>query len=397
MKLLLVDAPGLVLPDALEAAARDAGWEVTHATSCPGLSDALLGCDAAMLAIPQGSANERIDRSEFRRMVECLDAKHVPTLIYAAHPTPALLPSGEFVEVVGPDFSPAELRGRFAMIERYHGHIGRLERELTNMERLTRQINDHFQDLDQEMRLAARLQRGFLPRIADPIAGVRFASLFRPATWVSGDFFDVFRVDEEHTAFYLADAVGHGVASGLLTIFIKQGMIARESDNNTSRLLGPDETLTRLNNLLFKQSLPNCQFVTAWYGLLNHRTLRLRYARAGHPYPVLMSHDGTIKELESGGGLLGIMEEESYDAGEIQLAPGDKLVVFSDGLECCLPELSPPAKNGFDPVNQLAALGEGPMAMLIDRLEQRINDHGGSLNPQDDITILGMEVLQPQE
>jgi len=103
-----------------------------------------------------------------------------------------------------------------------------------------------------------------------------------------------------------------------------------------------------------------------------------------------------MKELESGGGLLGIMEEETFDSVELQLWPGDKLVLFSDGLECCLPELAGATRAGFTPVEQLAALGEGSMEVLIDRLEKRINDHGGSLNPQDDITVLGLEVLKLQ-
>lgn len=392
LRLLLIDAPNHQLPPALEIAARAVGWEVAHAGSCHDVSDALIGCDAALLAPPLSVSGDR-STSGLDKLVERLVDRHIPTLIYAPEWSASPLPRGDFVEVVGSGFSAAELRGRFAMIERYQKHIVRLEHELSNMSRLGRQLHDHFQDLDQEMRLAARLQRGFLPCLGEPIQGVRFASLFRPATWVSGDIFDVFRVDDEHTAFYLADAVGHGVASGLLTIFIKQGMVATEMDGGVARLVSPQETLAGLNRTLVKLALPNCQFVTAWYGLLNHRTMRLRYARGGHPYPVLMSRDGTVRELQSGGGLLGIMEEETFDLAEVQLHPGDKLAVYSDGLECSLPALPGAAQNMFAPVDQFKALGSGSIETLFERLESRVNDQGGSLCPQDDLTILGLEVL----
>jgi len=392
LKVLFVDAPDQVLPWELEAAARGVGWDVARADSCSNAADALLTCDAALVAAPTQCVSGSSGTSGLTHLVAQLDDRHIPTMIYGARDPGYVLP-GDFVEFVG-DFSAAELCGRFAMIQRYQKHVARLERQLSNMSRLGKQLHAHFQDLDQEMQLAARLQRGFLPMLREPIAGVRFASLFRPATWISGDIFDVMRVDDEHTAFYLADAVGHGVASGLLTIFIKQGMVATERHAQGSRLLSPQETLEGLNRILVRLALPNCQFVTAWYGLLNHRTMRLQFARGGHPYPVLMSRDGTAQELQSVGGLLGIIEDEEFELGEVQLRPGDRLAVYSDGLECSLPQLADAGSAGiFAPLQQFQSLGEGSVENLLESLEGRLNGHSGSLSPQDDLTVLALEVL----
>lgn len=391
MKLLLIDSSEHPLPNALESTARAAGWEVLRASSYAEIDAA--ACHAALLAPPAPTGGAQGGPSDFHQLVQRLDDQHVPTLIFPGATLPLSIPPGEFVEVVGPDFSAAEWRGRFTMIERYQGQVQGLERELAVMQRLGRQLNDHFQDLDQEMRLAARLQRDFLPDIKDPIHGVRYAALFRPATWVSGDIFDVFHVDEEHTAFYLADAVGHGVASGLLTIFIKRAIVAQEFDHGAPRLLAPDETLSRLNRLLVKQALPNCQFVTAWYGLLNHRNHRLRFARAGHPYPLLLGRDGSVTELQSGGGLLGILAEETFETGEVPLRPGDKIVIYSDGLECSFPPPNSATTTSFSPIAHFSSFAASSIAELITQLERQIVQESGSLSPQDDVTILGLEIL----
>ena len=134
-----------------------------------------------------------------------------------------------------------------------------------------------------------RLQRDFLPRITGPIENVGIATIYRPASSVSGDIFDIFRIDEDHTGFYIADAVGHGMAASLLTMFIKRAIVPKRVDGNDYVILTPSETLTNLNDALADQSLPNYQFVTACYGLINHRTLTLQYARGGHPYPLLIT------------------------------------------------------------------------------------------------------------
>lgn len=388
MKVLLVDHPRRPLPETLERAARAAGWDVTR---CPGEAaalDALPGCAAAVIAAAPASENA----AAFHALVRRLEDLNIPTILLADRDAPSSWPRGGFLESAGPEFSPDEWRGRLAMIERYQTHLTRLERELANMARMGQQINSLFQESDQEMRLAARLQQAFLPRLHDPPSGPRFAALYRPASWVSGDFYDVLPLDPHHTAFYLIDAVGHGVAAGLLTVFLKQALTPRMDDMNGSLDELPAIMLARANRLLYQQQLPQCQFVTAWYGLLDHHSLRLRYARAGHPYPVFLSRDGSVRELQSEGGLLGIMEEESFDAREITLAPGDKLFLYSDGLECCLPTpghltpLHPPAAQ------LVRSLDHGSADALIRRMEQRIDHQAGSLNPQDDITVLALEI-----
>src|SRR6185295_2848496 len=164
----------------------------------------------------------------------------------------------------------------------------------------------------------------FLPNTREPVGGLKFATVFRPATWVSGDMFDVFRIDEENIGVYIADAVGHGLAAGLLTMFIKRAITPKRIDAGSYSVLNPSEIMVALNDVLTEQSLPQCQFVTACYALINHRTLHLQYARGGHPYPVLITAEGIVSEVKTPGGLLGISKGEDFPSHHSVLQRGDK-------------------------------------------------------------------------
>src|SRR4029078_8146606 len=154
------------------------------------------------------------------------------------------------------------------------------------MQRLGKRLNQQFVEVDQELRLASRLQQDFLPRSFPEVGEVRFAALYRPATWVSGDVYDVRRLDETRVNFYLADAVGHGVAAGLLTMFIRQSIVGKRVEQDSYQVIPCDEVLGTLNNQLAEQELPNCQFVTACYGVVDAHKSIVTFARGGHPHPV---------------------------------------------------------------------------------------------------------------
>ena len=148
--------------------------------------------------------------------------------------------------------------------------------------------------------LASRLQRDFLPRNLPEIPGFKFATIYRPATWVSGDIYDIMRLDEEHVGFYVADAVGHGMPAALLTMFIKRALVTKRIRGNEYCLIEPGMALAQLNTDMVSQDLSNFQFATCCYGILNTKTLRLRVANAGHPPPMLINGDAQTSELVRG-------------------------------------------------------------------------------------------------
>src|SRR5205823_4396091 len=142
--------------------------------------------------------------------------------------------------------------------------------------------------LDTELMLARRLQANFLPRQVPTFPRGRVVVHHHPSGRVGGDFYDAFRVDENHVGFYVADALGHGVPASLLTMFIKQNLRPKEVARDLYRLIPPDEVLARLNRELIEQRLSETPFVSMVYGLFNHQTGALSLARAGHPFALFM-------------------------------------------------------------------------------------------------------------
>ncbi len=395
MQVLVVDPPGSGLPDETVGVLRQSGWDITPAADYgQALELARTGSvDAVLISEPANTSNNNELPSSFNNLLRTIETQGLAAVMVSDKPDSRPGNPKTLIERVHRDVSPGELRGRFAMIERYQAHFKQVEQELRNMERLGKQLNQHFLEVDQEMRLAGRLQRDFLPQLQKPIGNVRFASLFRPASWVSGDIFDVFRIDEQHTGFYVADAVGHGMAASLLTMFIKQALVPKRVEGESYAVLTPSETLAHLNDALAEQELPNCQFITACYGLLDHRTWTFQYARAGHPYPILFTSDGAVSELKSGGGLLGLFQGAEFPTGETQLHPGDKLLLYTDGMELAFQEES----KGLDSTayrRTFDAFANLPIDEMIRSIEAALEQDTGSLSPQDDVTIVGAEILE---
>ncbi|MCH7883634.1 MAG: PP2C family protein-serine/threonine phosphatase [Planctomycetes bacterium] len=396
MQVLLVNPSQESLPNDTIDVLVDIGWQVTTANDYDDAIEVARDgvVDAVILADPPPDAETGARSARLEHLIRHLETQRIATLLLTDSPQQRRTETGPLTEVVSRDISLAELRGRFAMIERYSQLLRQTQEQLQHMQQLGERLNQHFREMDEEMRLAGRLQRDFLPRVEHPIGNVRFSTLYRPATWVSGDMFDILRIDEHHTGIYLADAVGHGVAAGLLTMFIKRAIAPERIDGNGRSITTPSQILATLNDALVEQSLPHCQFVTACYALLDHRTLKLQFARGGHPYPIIIRNGGRIEDLEAPGGLLGLSAGEEFPTVEIQLTPGDKILFFTDGVELAF------QSGPDDPIDAHAyrkvfeSLSSLPIQEMTARIEAMLDRETGSLHPRDDVTIVALEILR---
>ena len=105
------------------------------------------------------------------------------------------------------------------------------------------------------------------------------------------------------------------------------------------RLLEPGETLRRLNERLIDQNLSHSTFATALYGTIDVETLQVNVARAGHPHPIVVRSDGTTEALHAEGSLLGIFPDEAYPQYSAQLRAGDRLLIYTDGLDVAFADI----------------------------------------------------------
>jgi len=247
-----------------------------------------------------------------------------------------------------------------------------------------------FKELDEQMRLAAKLQRDFLPRRLPEVGPVRFGVLYHPASWVSGDIYDVARLDETNIGFYVADAVGHGMPAALLTIFIKKSLPTKRIVGSSYEIVPPHAALMELNADIYQQNLSSCQFCTAVYCILDVSSLTLTYARAGHPEPVLISPDGTVRKLPAAGSLLGVFPNEKFQSRQVRLQRGDRLVLYTDGAEAAL-------KNSPEGVTRelpdaLAEWAAVPREEMLLKLAAAIDAGANEAGSYDDATILVADV-----
>jgi sigma-B regulation protein RsbU (phosphoserine phosphatase) len=243
-----------------------------------------------------------------------------------------------------------------------------------------------YQMIGQELQLASRIQKSMLPRELPNNDRITFGVKSAVSGQVSGDIYDVFNLGPGKTGFYVADAMGHGVPAGLLTIFAKKGIQPIEVVDGGSRIIAPGKVLEAFNRDLVQQDLSENPFITMAYFLLDQDRLTLEYARGGHPYPLRIPAKGPIEEWKAEGTLLGVFDTE-YPAQTFQLAPGDKLIVYTDGIDSVH---FGGRKQGFDSFQACVQEHRGrPIQEMIDRIYEDLFPQG---EHDDDFTLLGLSV-----
>jgi phosphoserine phosphatase RsbU/P len=176
--------------------------------------------------------------------------------------------------------------------------------------------------IEDELKIARDIQQGLLPASL-PMAGwFRAAGSSIPSTQVGGDYFDVRRLSSDLWGAVVADVSGKGVSSALLASLLQGSFLMASGDIV--------QILARLNEFLLERTRGE-KYATIFCCALDSAGL-LRYVNAGHPAPFLVSRDGRLRKLHTSGMPVGMLEGAPFETVEVQLAPGDKVVIFSDGL-----------------------------------------------------------------
>ena len=246
-------------------------------------------------------------------------------------------------------------------------------------------------NLTEQLRLAGLVQQDFLRTELPDTERIRWATAFLPAEWVSGDIYDVVRIDEQHIAFYVADVIGHGMPAALLTIFLKQALVLRETVENNYRIFSPSEVLKNLNVRMTAQKLSGYQFATCCYCLLDTKTLQLTFTRAGHPYPILIRPGEEPERLEIQGSLLGVFGQSDYPQRMVQLQAGDKFLLYSDGAEPFIGSFDD--NIGFHFNEKFLEIVNLPIVEMRDKFRELTQSQQIDPVEVDDITMVGLEVI----
>ncbi len=250
---------------------------------------------------------------------------------------------------------------------------------------------DLEQDRSYQLKMAGQVQQCFLPQRLPDSKRLRWGTVFQPADCVSGDIYDIARLDEQHIGFYIADVVGHSMPAALLTMFLKQVIRMRETIGNDYQIFEPLEVIRDLNRKMVKQHLRGCLFVTCCYCLLNFDTLEVNYSRAGHPYPILIRKGCKPEQLESRGGLLGVFYNAGFEQKTIQLAAGDKLFLYSDGAQYSVSDCTKQGESVF--TEQFNSIADLPVEQMMSEFDAMVKNQEVDGAQVDDITAIGLEIL----
>ena len=184
-----------------------------------------------------------------------------------------------------------------------------------------------FIALQKELDIAARVQLSLLPDTMPLSERIEMTGIMRPAKEVGGDFYDFFHLDQHHIAVAVADVSGKGVPAGLFMVMTRTLMRATA----VRHIEAPGLVLASINDFL-EQNNSEDLFVTVFYGVLDERTGRFVYANGGHNPPILVDRDGANPLEMTGGVALGMFDGLDYADAHVDMEPGARLVLFSDGV-----------------------------------------------------------------
>jgi phosphoserine phosphatase RsbU/P len=267
--------------------------------------------------------------------------------------------------------------------------------ETTVAER-TRQLADKNAALEQaqaqiraELEVARSLQIAILPASFPGSAGCDGAARMIPATTMGGDFYDFIPLPGGEIGLVIADVSGKGVPAAFFMA------VARTNLRDLAvRHHSPGECLSHTNDVLCEQN-PLELFVTVFYGILDPASGQLRYANGGHNPPLLRRADGAIETLSGKGGLvLGAMPGIEYPDHLLQLKPGDRLVLYTDGVTEAF-DATEQAYGAERLAEDLAARGSGTAEELLEHICARVAGFAGPAAQSDDITLIVLSVDHP--
>lgn len=236
--------------------------------------------------------------------------------------------------------------------------------------------------LEQEMRVATLIQQQFLPRELPQLRDWQVAAYYGPARAVGGDFYDFIELPDGRIGIVVGDVTDKGVPAALI-MARTQSVLRGEAP----RSLSPAKVLERANEILLPE-MPTRMFVTCLYIVLEPETGKVVFANAGHNLPYVRTADGVI-ELRATGMPLGLLPGMDYPEHEAVLAPGESVLLYSDGLV----EAHDTAGDmfGFPRLRELMAV-ERPGSELLDHLLDELHGFvGRGWDQEDDITLVALQ------
>ena len=266
--------------------------------------------------------------------------------------------------------------------------IRRMEREQMEQENMIKEQ----ERIVKELSTARQIQKSVLPHIFPPFPDRAEIDLFAtmdPAKDVGGDFYDFYFIDEDHLCLVIADVSGKGIPAALFMMLSKRILedLARQEPT-------PSTILEKTNDLLCDNNQAE-MFVTVWLGILEISTGKLTAANAGHEFPAICEKGGSFELYkDTHGFVVGGMEGVHYKGYDLQLNPGDKLFVYTDGV----PEATDGSGEMFGTDRMITALRsctDNTPEEILQGVKSAVDSFVGDAEQFDDLTMMCLEYKGP--
>jgi|LSQX01.3.fsa_nt_gb sigma-B regulation protein RsbU (phosphoserine phosphatase) len=256
-----------------------------------------------------------------------------------------------------------------------------------------RQVNKR---LMADLEVARGIQQAMLPAALPQNEFVSFVSGYLPAENLSGDFYNVIKIDESHYGVYIGDVSGHGVSAAMLTVFTFQKIMSLMDEIGKEGMTIPAMVLKHLYDSFNAANFSEELYIVLIYGVYNTDTGIFSYASGGlNTSPLRLRPDGSIQELETEGFAickLGDLISPKFSNRQVMLFPGDKLIIYTDGLvEAVNSEKQPYSKERLKDL--ISKHRKWNANRMTEKILEDLKQYTEHIN--DDVTILTVEVLRP--
>ena len=291
-----------------------------------------------------------------------------------------------------------ELRARIAAGER----IIRMERELIEKNRLVSttlaEIKALYDSLDNDLLEAKKLQQSLVPKRFCDLGKAQMSLLLQPSGHVGGDLVGFFPIDGKSIGLFSIDVSGHGISSALMTARLAGYLSGANPDQNIALfrdvygelVAKPPALVARMLNDVVFNEIETEHYFTLALAIFDCETGALKMVQAGHPHPAIQRADGGVEFVGSGGLPIGLIPDVDYQDFAVQLNPGDRVLIASDGITECVDENDHQLdEEGLEDIMRRSRNVRGPA--LLETLMWDLTAFAGERDFGDDISAILLE------